>query len=111
MRDASIIIALMEAVRTFETSVYFNETTRGYIPKSCDLDHRRCENLTTRSYALSPQHHQQFVMETTSKSLGTTHCPIPAKALSRCSPKYQYGSCPLTFKRLFKDIFEIIKCN
>jgi hypothetical protein len=27
----------MEAVRTSETSVYFNETTRGYIPEGFDL--------------------------------------------------------------------------
>jgi hypothetical protein len=28
---------MMEAVRTSETSVYFNETTRPYIPESCHL--------------------------------------------------------------------------
>jgi hypothetical protein len=34
VRTASIIISLvMKAVRTSETSVYFNETTRRYIPE------------------------------------------------------------------------------
>jgi hypothetical protein len=30
-------IAMMMAVRNFETSVYFCETTRRYIPESCHL--------------------------------------------------------------------------
>jgi hypothetical protein len=33
----SVINALMEAVRTSETSVYFNETTRRSIPEGCSL--------------------------------------------------------------------------
>jgi hypothetical protein len=37
MRSASIITAMMEAVRTSETSVYFNETTQHYILESCYL--------------------------------------------------------------------------
>jgi hypothetical protein len=36
--------ALMEVVRISETSVYFNETTRRYIPEGCHHT-RRCENL------------------------------------------------------------------
>jgi hypothetical protein len=28
---------MMEAVRTSETSIYFNETTRRYIPEGCHL--------------------------------------------------------------------------
>jgi hypothetical protein len=28
---------MMEAVRTFQTSVYFSETTRRYIPEDCQL--------------------------------------------------------------------------
>jgi hypothetical protein len=46
VRTASIIIALMmEVVRTSETSVHFNETTRRYIPESTKLHTRRHENL------------------------------------------------------------------
>jgi hypothetical protein len=42
VRTASIIramntIALVEEVRTSETSVYFNESTRRYIPESSNL--------------------------------------------------------------------------
>jgi hypothetical protein len=29
---------MMEAVRTSETTVYFDETTRRYIPESCHLE-------------------------------------------------------------------------
>jgi hypothetical protein len=36
---------MIEAVRTSETSVYFNETTRRYIIESCHLHTRRRENL------------------------------------------------------------------
>jgi len=36
LRTASII-TLMGTVRTSETSVYFNETTRLYIPEGCHL--------------------------------------------------------------------------
>jgi hypothetical protein len=35
----------MEAVRTFETSVHFNVTTRRYIPEDSKLHTRRRENL------------------------------------------------------------------
>jgi hypothetical protein len=33
------IIALMQVVRTSETSVYLNETTRRYIPGRCHFHH------------------------------------------------------------------------
>jgi hypothetical protein len=33
--DDSIIALMMEAVRTSETSLYFNETIRRYIPEGC----------------------------------------------------------------------------
>jgi hypothetical protein len=36
---------MMEAVGTSETSVYFKETTRRYIPEGCLLLIHRCENL------------------------------------------------------------------
>jgi hypothetical protein len=36
---------MMEAVRNAETSVYFHETTRRYIPEICHLHIRRRENL------------------------------------------------------------------
>jgi hypothetical protein len=36
---------MMDAIRTSETSVYSNETTRRYIPQSFHLHARRRENL------------------------------------------------------------------
>jgi hypothetical protein len=39
------IALMMEAVQTSETSVYFNETTRHYIPAHCHLHTHRRENL------------------------------------------------------------------
>jgi hypothetical protein len=36
---------MMEAVRTSETSVYFNETTERYIPDGCHLHTRRHDSL------------------------------------------------------------------
>jgi hypothetical protein len=39
-----IIALMMEAVLTSETSVYFKEITRRYIPEGY-LQTRRCENL------------------------------------------------------------------
>jgi hypothetical protein len=41
---ASIIALIVEAVRISETSVYFDEATRRYIPEAC-LHIRRFENL------------------------------------------------------------------
>jgi hypothetical protein len=48
-RDAycSIIWAMTEAVRTSETSVYFNETVRRYIPEGCNFEE---------------EHNNQFIM-------------------------------------------------
>jgi hypothetical protein len=40
---------MMEAVRTSETSVYSNETTRRYIPEGSNLHTRRHENLKSHS--------------------------------------------------------------
>jgi hypothetical protein len=37
MRTAYIITKMTEAVRTSETSVYYNETTRRYIPAGYEL--------------------------------------------------------------------------
>jgi hypothetical protein len=46
VRTASIIKDLMmEAVRTSETSVYFNKTARRYIPEGSNLHIRPRENL------------------------------------------------------------------
>jgi hypothetical protein len=39
---------MMEAVRTSETSVNFNVTTRRYIPEDSKLHTRRCENLKSQ---------------------------------------------------------------
>jgi hypothetical protein len=36
---------MMEAVRTSETSVYFNDITRRYVAESCHLHTRRRENM------------------------------------------------------------------
>jgi hypothetical protein len=36
---------MMEAVRTYETSVYFYEFTRRYIPESCRRHNRDRDNL------------------------------------------------------------------
>jgi hypothetical protein len=44
VRTASIN-CVIEAVRTSETSVYFNETTQRYNPGSCYSQIRRRENL------------------------------------------------------------------
>jgi hypothetical protein len=40
---------MMEAVRTSETSVYLNETTRRYIPEDSKLHTRRRENLKSHT--------------------------------------------------------------
>jgi hypothetical protein len=41
---------MMETVRTCETSVYSNETTRRYIPEGSYLHTRRRENLKSHMY-------------------------------------------------------------
>jgi hypothetical protein len=43
---------VMEAARTSETSVYFNETTLRYIPESCLLYARCRENLNSHNINL-----------------------------------------------------------
>jgi hypothetical protein len=40
--ENGIIAQKMVAVRTSETSVYLNETTRLYVPESCHLQQERC---------------------------------------------------------------------
>jgi hypothetical protein len=45
LRTASIIMAMMEAVCTSETSVHSNETIRRHIPKESQLHTRRRENV------------------------------------------------------------------
>jgi hypothetical protein len=40
---------MMEAVRTSETSVYSNKTTRHYIPEGCHHQTRRRENLKSHT--------------------------------------------------------------
>jgi hypothetical protein len=53
MRNAfiirSMVVSMMEAVRTSETSIYFNQTTWRYIPESCRLYARRRENLKSHN--------------------------------------------------------------
>jgi hypothetical protein len=44
-----IIALMMEAVRTSETSVNFNVTTRRYIPEDSKLHTRRRENLKSQT--------------------------------------------------------------
>jgi hypothetical protein len=51
--NASNITALMmEALRTSETSVYPNETTRRYMPEGSNLHTRRRENLKSDNFAV-----------------------------------------------------------
>jgi hypothetical protein len=58
VRTASIIIALMmEAVRTYETSVYFNETTRRYTPEGC---HLRLHDCFVKEFSSTKQNHILF---------------------------------------------------
>jgi hypothetical protein len=45
MITASIISAIMEAVRASETSVYFHDTTMLYIPEGCYLQSCHSEKL------------------------------------------------------------------
>jgi hypothetical protein len=45
---------MMEAVRTCETSVNFNVTTRRYIPEDSKLNGRRRENLKSHNFVYSP---------------------------------------------------------
>jgi hypothetical protein len=46
---ASNIALMMEAVCASETSVYFSDTTRRYIPESCHLNARHRENLKSHA--------------------------------------------------------------
>jgi hypothetical protein len=46
-----MIELMMKAVRTSETSVYFNKTARWYIPECCNLHTRRSETLKSQSSA------------------------------------------------------------
>jgi hypothetical protein len=49
IRAINTIILMMEALRTSETSVYFMEITRRYIPAGYHLHTRRRENLNLTS--------------------------------------------------------------
>jgi hypothetical protein len=51
----------MEAVRTPETSVYFHETTRRYIPESFPICTRRYENL--KSHGLCDHSSGPFISD------------------------------------------------
>jgi hypothetical protein len=57
----------MVAIRTTETSVYSNETTRRYIPEGSNLHTpRRCENLKS--------HNEKYnLQETKEKKLNLSH--------------------------------------
>jgi hypothetical protein len=50
VRTASIIALMMHAVRTSETSVNFNVTTRRYISEDSKLHTRRRENLKSYKF-------------------------------------------------------------
>jgi len=74
MRTASIIISssssialLMETVCTSETSAYFNETTRHYIPEGYNIQTRCNENMKSHEVALSPSQKPtlQFILNHT----------------------------------------------
>jgi hypothetical protein len=49
----AVIVLVMEAVRTSETSVNFNVTTRRYIPENSKLHIRCLENLKSHMLRLS----------------------------------------------------------
>jgi hypothetical protein len=44
----------MEVLRTYETSVYFYESTLHYIPEGCNLHTRRRENLKFHTFKSFP---------------------------------------------------------
>jgi hypothetical protein len=46
-----VIVLMMEAVRTSETSVYFKETIRHYIPEGSNIYTRRRENLKSHIFS------------------------------------------------------------
>jgi hypothetical protein len=48
----SLIALMMEAARTFETSVDIDLTTQQYIPEDSELHTRRCENLKSHIFNL-----------------------------------------------------------
>jgi hypothetical protein len=94
------IALMMEAVRTSETSVYTNETTRRYtrIPESCHPYPSRLENLTDEAILLkrlnsnviySQQHKRPFTLETFQnklflgrQTLGVQKTKIPHSVLT-----------------------------
>jgi hypothetical protein len=47
-----MIVLMMEAIRTSETSVKFNVTTRRHIPEYSKLHTRRRENLKSHTFYL-----------------------------------------------------------
>jgi hypothetical protein len=49
VRIVSTIVLMIKTVRGSETSVYFNETTRRYIPEGHHLHTRRRENLKSHT--------------------------------------------------------------
>jgi hypothetical protein len=51
----SIIVLIMEAVRTSETSVYSSETTRGYIPETLHFNYIRIQSSNLAG-AISTRH-------------------------------------------------------
>jgi hypothetical protein len=63
--DYGFITMMMEAVRTSETSVYFNETTRRYIPEGC---HLQVKLKLYFCYILSGGETDKYNTETLSKS-------------------------------------------
>jgi hypothetical protein len=47
---------MMEVVRTSETSIYYNETTRCNIPKSTNLHIHRRENVKSQCHLVQERH-------------------------------------------------------
>jgi hypothetical protein len=60
VRTASIIALMMEAVRTSETLVNFNMTTRRYIPEDSNVHTRRRVNLKSHDFFSSLFVHTSF---------------------------------------------------
>jgi hypothetical protein len=52
---------MMEAVRTSETSVNFNVTTRLYIPEDSNVHARRRENFKSHMHCITFQHKNSII--------------------------------------------------
>jgi hypothetical protein len=68
---------MMEAVRTSETSVYFNDTTWQYIPEGCHLHTRRRENPNSHAGYIYLFIFVECVKNTSIKYTFCSFCSMP----------------------------------